>query len=91
MLREHSFKITYNTSEDDITNDFYSVALIESTEYLRGVGYFTSGWLQKNAFGLSRFISNGNTIKFITSPNLDSKDIYALGGNFDKEKIDKLV
>ena len=47
MLTKQKIKITYNTSADNISNDFYNVALINSCEYLRGVGYFTSGWLKK--------------------------------------------
>lgn len=86
-----NFLITYNTSDHDITNEFNKIAFNNSIEYLRGVGYFTSGWIQKNAEGLADFIQRGCKIKFITSPILNSDDLVSLQGNFDKGKFDKII
>lgn len=91
MLNNIDFKITYNTSDDNLSTDFYEIALCNSIKYYRGVGYFTSGWLKENAHGLAKFITEKNEIKFITSPNLDKLDFEVLNGEFNKEKIDKAI
>ncbi|MFC2073790.1 DEAD/DEAH box helicase family protein [Campylobacterota bacterium] len=91
MLKDLPFEITYNTSDNNIAKDFNQVALANSTEYLRGVGYFTSGWLQKNAEGLAEFIQLGGKIKFITSPNIDKNDLAALQGNYDQDTFDQYI
>lgn len=91
MLKDQKFRISYNTSDHSIVKEFNSLALSNSIEYMRGVGYFTSGWLQKNAQGLSDFIQRGCKIKFITSPNLDKKDLDALQGNYDQNKLDRYL
>jgi DNA phosphorothioation system restriction enzyme len=92
MLKNHSFKTIYDSSNDDIAKDFIEPALKNSQIYKRGVGYFTSGWLSYNAHGLASFVSNGGFIQFITSPILDENDIKALQGEFDKTAIiDKVI
>jgi superfamily II DNA or RNA helicase len=91
MLINQEFKISYNTSDHNLSNDFYNIALINSIEYLRGVGYFTSGWLKENALGLANFIKNNNKIKLITSPNLDKLDLEALNGKFNESKINDII
>lgn len=90
-LKNHNFRITYNTSDHNIVNDFNKLALQNSIEYFRGVGYFTSGWLQKNSIGLADFILRGCKIKFITSPNLQEDDFKVLQGEYDHQKIDKFI
>lgn len=91
MLKQCDFKVTYNTSDDNISNDFYNQTFLNSIKYYRGVGYFTSGWLKENSYGLARFIKENSEIKFITSPNLDESDLIALSGEFDKNLINKLI
>ena len=71
MLKNLNFRISYNTSDHNIIKDFNELALTNSIEYYRGVGYFTSGWLKKNAQGLAEFIQRECKIKFITSPNIE--------------------
>ncbi len=91
MLKLCKFKITYNTSDDNLSQDFYSLSLVNSIKYYRGVGYFTSGWIKENAYGLARFIKDNNQIKFITSPNLDKVDFDALSGQFNLEQINHSI
>ena len=92
MLINQKFQITYNTSDDNLSNDFYNIGLTNSNEYLRGVGYFTSGWLKENAIGLANFIqSNNNKMKLITSPNLDKLDLEALNGKFNQSKVNNII
>lgn len=91
MLKQCDFKVTYNTSDDNISNDFYNLTFSNSIKYYRGVGYFTSGWLKENSYGLARFIKENSEIKFITSPNLDESDLIALSGQFNESSINKLI
>lgn len=91
MLKQCDFKVTYNTSDDNISNDFYNQTFFNSIKYYRGVGYFTSGWLKENSYGLARFIKENSEIKFITSPNVDESDLIALSGQFNKSSINQLI
>jgi DNA phosphorothioation system restriction enzyme len=91
MLKICNFKVTYNTSDDNISNDFYNMTFTNSIKYYRGVGYFTSGWLRENSYGLARFIKENSEIKFITSPNLDKSDLQALNGEFNKDIVNKII
>lgn len=87
-------KIAYNTSEDDIRNDFYLPCLKWASEFERGVGYFTSGWLEHNAEGMAEFISHGGRAKWITSPILDKKDLEVFEKIAEEEQssyLEKLI
>jgi len=91
VLKDISFKIFYNTSSDDIVEDFFCPCLTNSIEYKRGVGYFTSGWLSQNSKGLARFIQNGGKAKYIISPIIDEEDLEYLQGKFDSKVIDRNI
>lgn len=83
--------LNYNTSDHNISKDFYEPIFSNAVQYKRGVGYFTSGWLNYNAVGLAALIENGGTIQFITSPILDKNDLDALEGKYDPEKINSVI
>jgi len=91
LLKDISLKIFYNTSSDNIVEEFFYPCLANSIEYKRGVGYFTSGWLSQNSKGLARFIQNGEKAKYIISPIIDEEDLKYLQGKFDNEIIDKSI
>ncbi|WP_122893891.1 DEAD/DEAH box helicase family protein [Arcobacter peruensis] len=91
MLNIHDYRPKYNTSKDDIINDFYTKCFPNCIEYKRGVGYFTSGWIERNSISFAQVIQNGAKIKYITSPILDENDIKALKGEYRKDFIDSLV
>jgi len=67
-----------NTSENNLQKDFYEPCLKWADFYDRGVGYFTPGWIENNAKGLSNFANNGGKARWITSLDLDKKDYRAL-------------
>lgn len=77
LLANLNLKFEYNTSSDDIANNFYSKCFANSKVYKRGVGYFTSGWLSINAKGLATFLNNGGKAYYLTSPILDENDLKA--------------
>lgn len=79
--------ICLNTSENDLDKDFFGPCLKWATQYDRGVGYFTSGWISKNATGLAEFASNCGKARWITSPILDEKDYIAIWSATDMQEI----
>lgn len=77
-------EISYNTSDHDIDTEFYLPCLAWATQFDRGVGYFTTGWISKNAYGLSQMIVNGGTARWITSPILEEKDYEIINSLSEK-------
>ncbi|TYB31284.1 MAG: DEAD/DEAH box helicase [Candidatus Mcinerneyibacterium aminivorans] len=78
MLKNLNLKYVYDTSNDDLIEDLFVPLLSESTLYFRGVGYFTSGWLESASKGLKELVKNEGNAKIITSPNLSQKDWKAI-------------
>lgn len=60
-LSELDLPVTIDTSTADMAADFYTPALSVSIYYDRGVGFFSSGWLQMVAQGMMSFAANGRT------------------------------
>jgi len=80
--------IILNTSSNDLVEDFFKPVLSNSIKYDRGVGYFSSGWLQINSIGMAKFAENNGHARWITSPILDEEDWKALlAGEQAKEDI----
>jgi DNA phosphorothioation system restriction enzyme len=77
-LRDLDLPAVIETSTTDFIQEFYNPALRCAAEYKRGVGYFTSGWLQFAAQGIGGLARNNGTAKWITSPNLEEDDWEAL-------------
>lgn len=77
-FRSLHLKQIYTTGNDDLSQDFFIPLLTHAANYDRGVGYFTSGWLQKNAAGLAHFAMNGGRARWVTSPLLSQADMETL-------------
>lgn len=69
---------TIVTPEEDPTALLFEPALSRSVIYKRAVGYFTSGWIARNAVGLARLAASGGRAKWVTSPHLTESDWRAL-------------
>jgi len=78
MLKSINLLQVYDSSKSNIIKDLHIPLLENSTHYLRGVGYFSSGWLRLAAEGLSKFIINGGKASFIVSPNINADDWDAM-------------
>lgn len=78
MLKDLVLHPVYDSEKNDLISDLQVPLLAESIDYLRGVGFFTSGWLRLASRGLVRFIENGGKARFVVSPNLQEKDWTAL-------------
>jgi superfamily II DNA or RNA helicase len=72
------FQPIMDTSSGDLIKDFFVPALNLSLKYDRGVGYFSSGWLQMAAAGMAAFANNGGRARWVTSPILSASDWDAL-------------
>lgn len=71
-------KISLDTSKDDLRAELYSPCLKWADRFDRGVGFFTSGWLNYNLAGMSDFASRGGRMRLITSPILSNDDTDAI-------------
>ena len=85
-LSSLSLESVYDSAEHSLVDDLIVPLLSNSVEYCRGVGYFSSGWLQVAAKGLSHLASTGGKAKLIMSPILAEKDWEAIVlGQYAKE------
>ena len=78
MLKSLKLIPVYDSSEYDLVKDLIVPLLENSNLYLRGVGFFTSGWLRLAAQGLTVLIENGGTARIVLSPMLEKADWEAL-------------
>lgn len=87
-MQHPEIKNCLNSSENDLVRELYQPCLQWATKFDRGVGYFTSKWLELNVSGLSSFAARGGIMRLITSPILSSEDSDAiiLSDSQDNEK-----
>lgn len=78
MLKELNLLPVYDSAEQDLIQDLIVPLLENSQEYLRGVGFFTSGWLRIAAAGIVHLVESGGKARFVVSPLLEKKDWEAL-------------
>lgn len=74
-FKELKIKSCYESSVDDIVEDYYVPVLGASVSYDRIAGFFSSSSLAIAARGLADFITNGGKMRLISSPRLGSEDI----------------
>lgn len=90
MLRDLLLLPVYDSAEYDLVRDLQVPLLRNSSDYLRGVGFFTSGWLRIASSGLADFVSRHGKVRFVVSPSLESKDWDALQHG-EEAKIDPFL
>lgn len=78
MLKELSLQPVYDSECYDLIRDLQVPLLLQSKDYLRGVGFFTSGWLRLAAQGMATFVAGGGSARIVVSPILDEADWEAL-------------
>ncbi len=78
LLNDLNLLAVMDTSEHDLTSEFFIPLLSNSMRYDRGVGFFSSGWLRINSEGMVAFANNGGRARWVTSPILDKADWEAL-------------
>lgn len=78
---------TYDSSIQDIVNEFYVPVLQESVNYNRIAGFFTSSSLLISFRGFEGIVKNGGKIRLIVSPRLSNEDISVIDNyKYDIEK-----
>ena len=78
MLKELELQPVYDSECYDLIRDLQVPLLRQSMDYLRGVGFFTSGWLRIAAQGMAVFVQSGGSARIVVSPILDAADWEAL-------------
>ena len=78
MLSELELLPVYDSAEYDLVREVQVPLLMQSSDYLRGVGFFTSGWLRIAAEGMSDFVARGGRARLVLSPILEEGDWEAL-------------
>ncbi|KNG91764.1 hypothetical protein [Pseudaestuariivita atlantica] len=90
-LRSVKIPSDVDTSQDDIDHVLMNPCLAHSVFYDRGVGFFTSSWLQRVATGVAGFAENGGKMRLITSPKLKPEDWAAIKQGADALEDDHLL
>ena len=67
-----------DTSENNLVSELYTPCLQWANQFDRGVGYFTTGWLEYNVAGMSDFATRGGMMRLITSPIISNEDSDAI-------------
>jgi len=93
MLRHLELLPVYDSAEHNLVLDLIVPLLENSIGYLRGVGYFTSGWLRAASEGMSTLVENGGHAQIIVSPILEKNDweAFQLGLKAQQDEVLKKV
>jgi len=78
VLKELELLPVYDSEYYDLIRDLQVPLLSHAKDYLRGVGFFTSGWLRLAGQGMSVFVKRGGFARIVISPILDGADWEAL-------------
>lgn len=78
MLDKLELQEVYDSADYDLVTDLQVPLLSASVSYLRGVGYFSSGWMRLASQGLQALVENGGHARIVVSPVLDAADWQAI-------------
>lgn len=89
---DQNLKRIYDTSEiesNHIFNELFDPLLLNAISYKRGVGYFTSSWLEMCMEGIISLAEREGNISLITSPHLEENDweAFRIGTEAQKDQI----
>ena len=88
-LQSLSLKVSYNSGDYDLLNEFYIPCLKHVDRYDRAAGYFDSKSLTLAAQGISELILNDGRMRLIASPRLSPQDIKVLEKIANDKEIDR--
>jgi len=74
MLPDLTLLPVYDSEYYDLIRDLQVPLLTHTKNYLRGVGFFTSGWLRLASQGIASLIAKGGYARVVLSPILDKAD-----------------
>ena len=84
MLRDVQFKHSYSSGYDE-PKDFFTEALIESSTFDLGLGFFSSSGIRSLAYGFALFIANGGKMRVVMNHLLSKEDKEAIEEWLTKE------
>lgn len=94
MLKDlqRKLKFSYNSMEDNVSEEFYNVVLKESISYKRVSGYFSCKALSIYSDGLDRIAENNGYVQFIISQNISEDDFNEIQtGYYERSKNEILT
>ena len=77
MLGDTFFKHSYSSGYDE-PKEFFTEALIESSTFDLGLGFFSSSGIRSLAYGFALFIANGGKMRVIINHILSKEDKEAI-------------
>lgn len=77
-FKDLDLRSTYNSSRNDLIEEFYNPVLSEAVTYDRVTGFFNSYSLALAAAGMKNFISNGGKMRLLCGAELSSDDLNAI-------------
>ncbi len=92
MLKDIPFHIVYSSGENEPVEFFFD-ALLESTSFDLGLGYFSSSAINVLSAGFAYFIHRGGKMRIIINDFLSSEDKKAIekGINEPKDKFEENI
>lgn len=92
MLKDVDFNVVYASGENEPV-EFFFEALLESSFFDLGLGYFCSSAIRALAPGFAYFIANGGKMRIIINDELTEEDKKAIeaGQNLDIEKYEENI
>ena len=86
MLNDVQFKHSYSSGSDE-PKEFFTEALIESSTFDLGLGFFSSSGIRSLAYGFALFIANGGKMRVVINHFLSKEDKEAIE-NGQKHLVD---
>lgn len=77
MLADVTFQHSYSTGYEE-PKDFFTEALIESSQFDLGLGFFSSSAIRSLAYGFAIFIANGGKMRVVINHILSEDDKKAI-------------
>lgn len=77
-LRKLNIEESYDSTDNDLVNEFYNPILNESIRYDRIAGFFTSSSLAVSSKGLIHILEKNGKVRFIVSPKLNKEDVEVI-------------
>jgi superfamily II DNA or RNA helicase len=91
MLQDLTFKGVLSSDEDDILNEFYVPAFINSTLYRRSVGYFSAATISYAAQALTVFVQAGGKIQLVAGAFISQDEMDAVQKGYSSlQLLDRL-
>lgn len=77
MLKDIHFEHSYSSGYDE-PKEFFTEALIESSTFDLGLGFFSSSGIRSLAYGFALFIANGGKMRVVINHFLSKEDKEAI-------------